>query len=72
MTRTELIASVKRLTSLSGSEQELDDLAYQLKLALPYGNISDMLYYPDKDRTEEEIVDEAIRREAAHKVAPKE
>ncbi len=63
MTRSEMVAAVKRLFIAAGSEEELHALRQQLKTAVPHANISDLIYYPDEDRDEEQIVDEALRRE---------
>lgn len=66
MTRSEMVGVVKRLFAADGSEGELDQLLDRLVRAVPHANISDLIYYPEKDRDEERIVDEALRREQAY------
>ena len=63
MTRSEMVRAVERLSVADGNEAELHELRQQLKMVLPHANISDLIYYPDQERTEEQIVDEALRRE---------
>lgn len=66
MTRSEMVDAVKRLFAADGDEDELDQLLDRLVRAVPHANVSDLIYYPEKDRDEERIVDEALRREHAH------
>jgi hypothetical protein len=60
MTWPEMVANVKRLLTADGTEAELDALLAQLMEALPDGGILDLIYYPDKERTAEDIVNAAI------------
>lgn len=66
MTRIEMLAMVKRLFIADGTESEINEMVHRLDAAVPHANISDMIYYPDQDHDEEQIVDEALRREQAH------
>src|SRR5262249_42911082 len=45
-------------------EGQLDGIIDQLIELTPHSNISDLMHWGEKDRTNEEIVDEALRREA--------
>lgn len=63
MKRLEIISKVKRLMMAEGAESELDALLCELMQALPHGNISDLIFHPDKERTPEEIVEEAMQRD---------
>ncbi len=63
MTRSEMVRAVERLFVADGSEADLYELRQQLTMVVPHANISDLIYYPDQERTEEQIVDEALRRE---------
>ena len=66
MTRSEMVAAVRRLFAADGNEQELDQILDCLVQSVPHADISDLIYYPDKSFSEEEIVDEALRREQAY------
>ncbi len=55
-----MIKAVERLFAADGTEEELNQLVCQLDLAAPNSTISNLIYYPDKDRTAEEIVDLAL------------
>ena len=63
MTRAEMLEAVGRLFVANGTEEELDQLLNELVRAAPHSGISDLIYYPDQERNEEQIVDEALRRE---------
>jgi len=60
LNRLEMIEAVRRLFVADGTEEELHQLLGQLDLAAPYSNISDLIYYPDQNRTPEQIVDVAL------------
>lgn len=68
MTRSEMVIAVKRLFVADGSEEELHELRQRLKAAVPHAGISDLIYYSDEDLNEDQIVDEALRREQAYAV----
>lgn len=66
MTRDELLQAVQRLWDFEqgpGSEAERDAMISALDRAVPHADISDLIYYGERDRTHEEIVDEALVRE---------
>jgi hypothetical protein len=60
MSWSEMVANVERLLIADGSETELDALLTQLQKVLPNSGILDLIYYPDKPRSAEDIVNEAI------------
>lgn len=62
MTRSEMIRAVHKLMEGDASDDELDSLPLEIDRAAPGARITDMIYYPDKDRTPEQIVDEALAR----------
>jgi len=62
MTRAELIQAVVKLTTGRATDDELDALPLALDRAAPGSRITDLIYYPDRDRTPEEIVDLALSR----------
>lgn len=62
MKRLEIVSRVERLLMAKGTENELAALLSEITQALPYGNMSDLIFYPDKERSAEEIVEEAVQR----------
>jgi hypothetical protein len=67
MTRDEMIAMVRCVQALDGTENEIDDLVGTLVRLVPHAKISDIIHRPPNriQLSAEEIVDEALRREAA-------
>jgi hypothetical protein len=63
MTREELLESVRTLQRQQISEQERDRLILALARVVPHACISDLIFYPERERSLEEIVDEALLRE---------
>lgn len=66
MTRSEMIDAVKRVFDMEESEEEIDVLVSRLKSEVPHAKISDMIFWPDVERTPEQIVDEALRRQRTY------
>ncbi|MDZ4690661.1 hypothetical protein [Terricaulis sp.] len=64
MTREELIALVQRVYNGEGAIEDGNVLVAELDKALPNGEIWDLIYWPRKPMTPEEVVDEALRRGA--------
>ena len=63
MTPEEMVAAIKTLQIGARDERERDALLEALSVSVPHAMISDLIYYPDKQRSPEEIVAEALRRE---------
>ncbi len=63
MTRAEIIATVGRLLAADGTEQQLEAMLRALIQIAPQGEFVDLIFYPDRPRSAEEIADEAILRE---------
>jgi hypothetical protein len=63
MTREELIEGLRAIERPPASERERNRLILTLDRAVPHASISDLIFYPDKERSHEEIVDEAFLRE---------
>ena len=59
----EMIEAINELDREPLSERRRDAPINSLIAAAPHARISDLIYYPDQDRTPEEIVNEALRRE---------
>ena len=62
MTRKDLIEAIQQLEHARTDEETAAALA-RVKDAAPHGYISDLVFYGERDRTNEEIVDEALLRE---------
>jgi len=60
MTRQELIDLVRRIMRLEAKGATLDEWVWQLVQNVPHPGVSDMIFWPDRERTAEEIVDEAL------------
>jgi hypothetical protein len=62
MTRDEMVRAVSKLMTGDASDAELDSLPLELDRAAPGSRITDLIYYPEVERTPEQIVDEALAR----------
>jgi hypothetical protein len=60
MTKSELIDLVKRIIAAQGTEEEIDGLITLLEQSVPHPRVSDLIYYPEREMTAEEIVDAAL------------
>ena len=66
MNRAEMLDLVTKVFNVNGDDDQLDAAVSRLKSAFPNAKISDMIFYPDTKRNPEQIVDEALRREAEY------
>lgn len=69
MTREEMIEAMRRVIELDGTEEELDELAYQLKLAMPHARVTELIQ-KRIDLDAEGLVDEALRLEREKRHPP--
>ncbi|MEO2205447.1 hypothetical protein ABGV42_17075 [Paenibacillus pabuli] len=56
----QLVERVRKLMNAEGTEAELDDMLTELQLQLPYAEISNLIFWDDRDLTPEQIVEEAL------------
>ncbi|WP_246058358.1 hypothetical protein [Paenibacillus illinoisensis] len=56
----QLVEQVRKLMNAEGTEAELDDMLTELQQLLPYAEISNLIFWDDRDLTPEQIVEEAI------------
>lgn len=66
MTREELLQAIQRLDEFEfgpGAETDRDALLSILVNAVPHSYVSALLYQPERERTNEEVADEALLRE---------
>jgi len=60
MTRAELVALVERIIAAQGTESEIDELITLLEKNVPHPRVSDLIFYPERPMTAEQIVDTAL------------
>lgn len=58
--RSHLIELVRKLMDAEGSEAELADMLTELQQQVPHAEISNLIYWDDRDLTPEQIVEEAL------------
>ncbi len=56
----ELVEIVRRLQSAEGTDAELDALMEKLERSVPHPEVSDLIFYPKREMSAEEIVAEAL------------
>ncbi|WP_236146692.1 hypothetical protein [Paenibacillus xylanilyticus] len=56
----QLVEQVRKLMNAKGTEAELDDMLTELQQQLPYAEISNLIFWDDRDLTPEQIVEEAL------------
>jgi len=59
-TREELVCLVQRIMHSDGTEAEIDEMVREVEENVSYTNVSDLIFYPEKEMTAEEIVDKAL------------
>ncbi|WP_338707830.1 hypothetical protein [Paenibacillus amylolyticus] len=57
--RLHLVELVRKLIS-EGTEAELDDMLTELQQQVPHAEISNLIFWDDRDLTPEQIVEEAL------------
>lgn len=60
MTKERLIKIVERIINVDGTEGEIDDLLKILEGNVPHLQVSDLIYWNEKDLSAEEIVEKAL------------
>lgn len=58
--RAELIVVITRLMTADGSESELDALLHQLETSVPHPGVSDLVFFPEKPMSAEEVLEKAL------------
>ena len=66
MTRDELIRAVMKLCAGGRTDEEDVALANDLRRELPHSKIIDLIFQDMRNLTPEQVVDEALQREAEH------
>ncbi len=57
-----MIRAASKLMTGDATDAELDSLPLELDRAAPGSRITDLIYYPEVERTAEQIVDMALAR----------
>ena len=70
LSREELIKLVSSLMEGEGTEEEVDHKIDLLEGSLSHPHVSNMIFWPDQERTPEEIVDIALAYEPPALPAP--
>ena len=58
--REELIALVRRIMNVEGSEEEIDGWMEELRASVPHPRVSDLIFHDVRGLSPAEIVDEAL------------
>ncbi|MFC7443160.1 bacteriocin immunity protein [Laceyella putida] len=59
-TKEELIELVRKIVNAEGTEEELDEMLDLLERRVPHPEVSDLIYWDERNLTPEEIVEEAL------------
>lgn len=60
MNREEILQIVQRIMDCDGSEQEVDELIDRLEVITGHPKVVEMIFYPDKELSAEEITAELL------------
>jgi len=56
-----LVLLVRKIMNAEGTEQELDDMLTEVQKALPYAEVSNLIFWDERELTAEQIVEEALQ-----------
>jgi hypothetical protein len=60
LSRDELVTLVKRIMACEGTDSEQDQWILEFERNVPHPGASDLIFFPKRNMTAEEIVDEAL------------
>jgi hypothetical protein len=60
LNKEQAIELVEKIINCVGTEAEIDEWIDMLRNGVPHPNISDLIFYPDRERTPTEIIDLAF------------
>ncbi|MGO4109711.1 bacteriocin immunity protein [Paenibacillus sp. YAF4_2] len=58
--KEELIELVRKIMNVEGSEEEIDNMIELLKSNVPHPEVSDLIYWNEKELTAEQVVEQAL------------
>jgi hypothetical protein len=56
-----LIVLVRKIMNAEGTEEELDDMLTEVQQALPYAEVSNLIFWDERELTPEQVVEEALQ-----------
>jgi Colicin immunity protein / pyocin immunity protein len=60
LTKEQALELLEKIINCEGSEAEIDEWIDVLSNGVPHPHISDLIFYPDRERTPAEIIDLAF------------
>lgn len=60
LSKKELLELVEKIMQADGSEQEIDEMIDVLERNVPHPQVSDLIFWNEKELTPEEIIEEAM------------
>ncbi|MBE9917911.1 hypothetical protein G8C92_28325 [Paenibacillus donghaensis] len=60
LSKQELLELVEKIMQADGSEQEIDEMIDVLERNVPHPQVSDLIFWNEKELTPEEIIEEAM------------
>ena len=60
LTKEELVRLVERILNAEGTEEEINAMIDRLQESVPHPGVSDLIFYPDKEMTAEQIIEVAL------------
>lgn len=58
--REELVELVRKIKNAEGTEEELDEMLELLERSVPHPEVSDLIFWDERNLNPEEIVEEAL------------
>lgn len=66
ITKEELVELVRKIVGALGTEEEIDGWINVLEENVPDPEVSDLIFYPDKEMTPEEVIERALSYRSIH------
>ncbi|GEC91337.1 bacteriocin immunity protein [Brevibacillus brevis] len=60
LSKKELVELVEKIIRVDGTEEEIDEMMNLLEKNVPHPEVSDLIFWNEKELTPEEIVEEAL------------
>lgn len=60
LSRSELISVVHRIMEAEGTEEEVNELITLVERNVPHPQVSDLIFFSEREMTSEEVVDAAL------------
>ncbi len=66
MTKDDILEAVRKIYQVDGTEEEIAATVDMLRKELPHAKIIDLIFHDFRNLIPEQVVDEAMRREAEY------